>query len=157
MAQVFGEGFEHVVQPVAYIAHTEAGAFTDFLVAEIVVIFQPNQAAVALRHLGEQEPNQANRFVSPEHFCGQRALGFSRFLGQLGFLGVIPQVIEREISQAAVQPAARVFHVGPDFVQAQKCFLNQFLCHHPPADQADGIAQQPTFLSLKQLPDAGWF
>jgi len=153
VAETVGERFQEVVQAVADVAGGEAGAAADFVVFQVVVIFEAEEVAVGGGEFGEEQAHHADGFVLAELLDGEggvvgRGLG-GGVRGKFGFLRVIAEVVEGEVAEAAVEPGAGIFDLAPNLVEAEKRFLDEFLGDVAAADEAEGEAEEAAFLGFE--------
>jgi hypothetical protein len=153
-----GEALEKVVELVADVAGAEAGVFGDLVVLEAVVVFHFQEASVVIAEFGNEEAEGAGGFEAAEVLLGGGAGAFPLAgVIERGFAAALPEVVEGEIAEAAVEPGAGLLDLGPVLVEAEEAFLDEVLGGFPDPGEAVGEAEERTLLGLEDLPECGFF
>ena len=153
-AERVGEIFQGVVEFIADVADTEAGALADLIVFEAVPVFEGNKGAVIFVELGDEQLQGSDGFEFSEDLFGAGIRAFPFAVGVHGsFPLMVAEMTESEIADAAEKPGARVDHFLPMRMKLEEGVLDEIFRGFALADQAMGKSEQWRFFRDKHLPE----
>lgn len=141
-------------------AGLEAGARADLLVGEVIVEFEADELAAAGVESFKGQAHQADALHADQLLVGE-GCGIGGIAGGgpalrgggvhgNGFAG-LTALVEGEVVDGAVKPAARFAHGLKVGLQVHKGFLNEVLRGAQLAGQAQGITEEGRFEGRKEF------